>query len=44
MSGFGREIGPYALDEYTQLKHVHASFVHELENCHWYSIVLPDRA
>ncbi|MCL6487871.1 MAG: aldehyde dehydrogenase family protein [Alicyclobacillus mali] len=44
MSGFGREIGQYALDEYTQLKHVHASLVHEVENRHWYSIVLPEKA
>ncbi|WP_236011394.1 aldehyde dehydrogenase family protein [Alicyclobacillus fructus] len=43
MSGFGREIGPYALDEYTQLKHVHASLVHEPENRHWFSIVLSHR-
>jgi aldehyde dehydrogenase (NAD+) len=40
-SGFGREIGKYALDEYTQLKHVHASFVHELSGRPWYSILFP---
>jgi aldehyde dehydrogenase (NAD+) len=40
-SGFGREIGKYALDEYSQLKHVHASFVHELANRPWYSILFP---
>ncbi|SHJ91161.1 aldehyde dehydrogenase (acceptor) [Alicyclobacillus tolerans] len=28
-SGFGRELGKYALDEYSQLKHVHASLVTE---------------
>ncbi|SFV05642.1 aldehyde dehydrogenase family protein [Alicyclobacillus macrosporangiidus] len=39
-SGFGREIGRYALDEYTQLKHVHASLVHEPGNRPWYGILL----
>lgn len=40
-SGFGREIGKYALDEYTQLKHVHASLVHEVSNRPWYTILFP---
>ncbi|TDY44563.1 aldehyde dehydrogenase (acceptor) [Alicyclobacillus sacchari] len=34
-SGFGRELGRHALDEYTQLKHVHVSLVPELEKRHW---------
>ncbi|KPV39362.1 aldehyde dehydrogenase family protein [Alicyclobacillus ferrooxydans] len=38
-SGFGREIGKYALDEYSQIKHVHASLVTELSGRPWYSIL-----
>lgn len=30
-SGIGREMGKYSLDAYTQLKHIHTSLVHELE-------------
>ncbi|QSO53648.1 aldehyde dehydrogenase [Alicyclobacillus curvatus] len=38
-SGFGREIGKYALDEYSQIKHVHASLVNEVSGRPWYSIL-----
>ncbi|MCF8563806.1 aldehyde dehydrogenase family protein [Alicyclobacillus tolerans] len=38
-SGFGRELGKYALDEYTQLKHVHASLVTEKSQRPWLSIL-----
>jgi aldehyde dehydrogenase (NAD+) len=34
-SGFGRELGRYALDEYSQLKHVHCSLTTELEQKPW---------
>ncbi|MDQ0189591.1 aldehyde dehydrogenase family protein [Alicyclobacillus cycloheptanicus] len=34
-SGFGRELGRHALDEYTQVKHVHASLVPEVEKRTW---------
>lgn len=30
-SGIGREMGKYSLDAYTQLKHIHTSMVHKLE-------------
>ncbi|UOR11480.1 aldehyde dehydrogenase family protein [Halobacillus amylolyticus] len=39
-SGFGRELGRHALDEYTQTKHVHTSLVPELEKRAWYGILL----
>ncbi|PEL13492.1 aldehyde dehydrogenase [Bacillus sp. AFS017336] len=39
-SGFGRELGRYALDEYTQVKHVHCSLTPELSQKPWYSILL----
>lgn len=38
-SGFGREIGKYALDEYSQLKHVHSSLVSEVSGRPWYGIL-----
>jgi aldehyde dehydrogenase (NAD+) len=38
-SGFGRELGRHALDEYTQIKHVHASLVPEVEQRHWLGIL-----
>lgn len=38
-SGFGRELGKYALDEYSQLKHVHVSLVPELSQRPWYGIL-----
>ncbi|MFC7062138.1 aldehyde dehydrogenase family protein [Halobacillus seohaensis] len=38
-SGFGRELGRHALDEYTETKHVHTSLVPELEQRPWYSIL-----
>ncbi|ODG92164.1 MULTISPECIES: aldehyde dehydrogenase family protein [Bacillaceae] len=39
-SGFGRELGRYALDEYTQVKHVHCSLTPELSQKPWYGILL----
>ncbi|MET3194150.1 aldehyde dehydrogenase family protein [Gottfriedia sp. OAE603] len=39
-SGFGRELGKYALDEYTQVKHVHVSLTPELSQKPWYGILL----
>lgn len=39
-SGFGRELGKYALDEYTQVKHVHVSLTPELGQKPWYGILL----
>jgi aldehyde dehydrogenase (NAD+) len=39
-SGFGREIGRYAFDEYTQIKHVHCALVSELNQRPWYGILL----
>ncbi|MEH7453755.1 aldehyde dehydrogenase family protein [Gottfriedia acidiceleris] len=39
-SGFGRELGRYALDEYTQVKHVHCSLTPELTQKPWYGILL----
>ncbi|SDW65066.1 aldehyde dehydrogenase (acceptor) [Alicyclobacillus hesperidum] len=38
-SGFGRELGRHALDEYTQVKHVHASLVPEPEKRPWLSML-----
>lgn len=38
-SGFGRELGRYALDEYSQIKHVHCSLVPELNQRPWYKIL-----
>ncbi|WP_057914854.1 aldehyde dehydrogenase family protein [Peribacillus muralis] len=39
-SGFGRELGRHALDEYSQLKHVHCSLVPEVSQRSWYQILL----
>lgn len=39
-SGFGRELGRYALDEYTQVKHVHCSLTPEVSQKPWYGILL----
>jgi len=39
-SGFGRELGKYALDEYTQVKHVHVSLTPEISQKPWYGILL----
>ncbi|MEH7748039.1 aldehyde dehydrogenase family protein [Neobacillus drentensis] len=39
-SGFGRELGRHALDEYSQLKHVHCSLVPEVSQRPWYQILL----
>ncbi|GMA51436.1 aldehyde dehydrogenase [Alicyclobacillus contaminans] len=38
-SGFGREMGKHALDEYTQVKHVHQSLVHHVEERPWYQML-----
>ncbi|WP_443111880.1 aldehyde dehydrogenase family protein [Alicyclobacillus sp. ALC3] len=38
-SGFGRELGRHALDEYTQVKHVHASLLPEVEKRTWLGIL-----
>ncbi|BCJ88551.1 aldehyde dehydrogenase family protein [Effusibacillus dendaii] len=38
-SGFGRELGRHALDEYTQVKHVHLSMTSEIEQRPWLNIL-----
>ncbi len=38
-SGFGRELGRYALDEYTQVKHVHHSLVNDVSGRPWYQML-----
>jgi aldehyde dehydrogenase (NAD+) len=39
-SGFGRELGRHALDEYSQVKHVHCSLVPEVSQRPWYQMLL----
>lgn len=39
-SGFGRELGRQALDEYSQVKHVHCSLVPEVSQRPWYQMLL----
>ncbi|GAX89240.1 aldehyde dehydrogenase family protein [Effusibacillus lacus] len=39
-SGFGRELGRHALDEYTQIKHVHYSLTTELSQRPWLGAIL----
>jgi len=41
-SGIGRELGHYSLDEYTQIKHVHATLVPELTKRTWYKVLFSD--
>lgn len=40
-SGIGREMGKYSLDNYTQLKHVHTSLVHDVKERRAFQILFP---
>lgn len=41
-SGIGREMGKYSLDNYTQLKHVHTSLVHDAKERRAFQILFPE--
>jgi len=41
-SGVGRELGRHSLDEYTQVKHVHATLVPELAQRSWYRVLFSE--
>lgn len=41
-SGIGREMGIHSLDEYTQLKHVHTSMVHDVKQRRSFGILFPE--
>jgi aldehyde dehydrogenase (NAD+) len=41
-SGVGRELGPHALLEYTQVKHIHVDLALDRETKFWYGYTLND--
>lgn len=41
-SGFGREMGQYGLDEYTEVKHIHVDLMQRRQGRLWWDTLLPE--
>ena len=41
-SGFGREMGRYGLDEYTEIKHIHVDLMQRRQGRLWWDTLLPE--
>jgi aldehyde dehydrogenase (NAD+) len=41
-SGFGREMGRYGLDEYTEVKHIHVDLMQRRQGRLWWDTLLPE--